>query len=746
MCIRKKIIILGLIFSMGMPIPSLVFGAQSEKFLSESYTVDSILVKYKDKSTVEKVLLKKGESVEKAVRRFNNNPIVEYAEPNFTYQISVIPNDTHYTNQWYLRRIRATEAWSYASSSPAVVIAVIDSGVQIQHPDIAPNLWVNAAEIDNNKKDDDRNGLVDDRYGWDFVNNVADPSPKFKEGFTEAGVLHGTIVAGIATAAGNNNEGVTGVTWNAKIMSLKALDDAGNGDTATVAKAVDYAVAKGANIINLSFVGYSYSRTLKEAIERAVKKDVLVVAPAGNEESAGQGVNLNTKPIYPACFKDDAKKPLVIGVAATDAIDQKAFFSGYGNDCISLSAPGISFYSTTVYAPGVRLPGKSFNQLYDGYWSGTSMAVPVVSGALALIQGANPTLSAAQGLQKLLETTDDINALNPSYVGQMGRGRINVLTAVLSATTSLRAKEPRLVIAPAFKIEPFVKITNREGVILEEFLAYERSFKGGVVVASGDLNKDGDDEIITGPATGLESDIKIFDKDGKFLSHFLAYPAFYRGGVNIATADLNSDGKYEIITAPASGYKSEIKIFTGEGELLRSFLAYPESFKGGASVAVGDVMGNSGLEIVTGTGKSGIPQVKIFSDSGKLLNTFLADKREMATGLRIALLDIDGNVRRRQSEILITRQSGSHPAKITDYKGAVRREWLMYSRSFRGDVKAVTADINADGIKEIISYPGPGGGPHLRFFNHLGNLQNSFYAYSSEFDGGVNMTVQNIKR
>ena len=730
---------------MGMPIPSMVVGAQSEKSLSE-YTTDSILVKFKNKSTVEKVLLKKGDSVEKAVRRFNNNPQVDYAEPNFTYQLSVVPNDTHYTNQWYLRRIRATEAWKYVSSSPAVVIAVIDSGVQIQHPDIAPNLWMNAGEIDNNKKDDDRNGLIDDRYGWDFVNNVADPSPKFKEGFTEAGVLHGTIVAGIAAAAGNNNEGVTGISWNAKIMSLKALDDAGNGDTATVAKAVDYAVAKGANIINLSFVGYLYSRTLKEAIERAVKKDVLVVAPAGNEESAGQGVNLNIKPIYPACYKDDTKKPLVIGVAATDAIDQKAYFSGYGNDCISLSAPGISFYSTTVYAPGVRLPGKSFNQLYDGYWSGTSMAVPVVSGALALIQGANPTLSTAQGLQKLLETTDDINALNPSYVRQMGRGRINVLNAVLSATTPLRAKEPRLVIAPAFKIEPFVKITNRDGVTLEEFLAYERSFKGGVVVASGDLNNDGDDEIITGPASGLESDIKIFDKDGKFLSHFLAYPAFYRGGVNIATADLNSDGKYEIITAPASGYKSEIKIFTSDGKLLRSFLAYPESFKGGASIAVGDVMGDSGLEIVTGAGKSGFPQVKIFSNAGKLLSTFLADKPEMATGLRIALLDIDGNVRRRQSEIVITRQSGSHPAIITDYKGNVRREWFMYSRSFRGDVKAVTADINGDGIKEIISSPGSGGGPHLRFFNHLGNLQNSFYAYSSEFDGGVNMTVQYIKR
>lgn len=529
MLIRKKILLLIIIFSIGSPIPSFVFGAHSEISLPQIKKTDSIIVKYKGETTARKITLLLGEKVEKAIARFNKDPRVEYAEPNFIYQASLVPNDTHYTNQWYLRRIKAPEAWSFHSTSPAVVIAVIDSGVQIQHPDIFPNLWVNSGEIENNKKDDDGNGLIDDRYGWDFINNVADPSPKFKQGFTEAGVLHGTIVAGIAAASGNNNEGVSGVTWNAKIMSLKALDDNGNGDTASVAKAVDYAVAKGANIINLSFVGFSYSRSLKEAIERAVKADVLVVAPAGNEESVGHGVNLNSKPIYPACYKDDAKKSLVIGVAATDAIDQKAVFSGYGNDCIALSAPGVSFYSTSVFAPNQYLPGKTFNQYYDGYWSGTSVAVPLVSGALALIQGANPQLSPTQSVQKLLQTTDDINAINPDYSGQLGKGRLNLYAAISSATASLKTREARLVIAPAYKVEPFVKITNRDGIMIDEFLAYDRSFKGGVVLTSGDINNDGEDEIITGPASGLESDIKIFDKEGKFIRHFLAYPASFKG-------------------------------------------------------------------------------------------------------------------------------------------------------------------------------------------------------------------------
>jgi len=736
---KQRFFVYILIVLIGLQAPSFVMGASINEPI-QTKKVDSIMVKYRQQSSAINISLTGGESVDKALARYSKNPAVEYAEPNYIYHASLIPSDTHYTNQWYLKRIRASEAWNYSSASPAVVIAVIDSGVQINHPDLAANIWKNPKEVDN-KKDDDKNGLVDDIYGWDFINNVADPSPKFKPGFTEAGVLHGTIIAGLAAAVGNNEQGVTGVTWSAQIMSLKALDDAGNGDTATVVKAIDYAVAKGANIINLSFVGFSYSQSLKDALQRAADAEVIVVAPAGNEESAGHGVNLNKKPIYPACYKDNKNKPLVIGVAATDALDQKAVFSGYGNECIALSAPGISAYTTSVYAPGIYLPGKSFNQYYDGYWSGTSVAVPMVSGALALVQGANPTLSPLQSVQKLINSTDDINALNPEYINQLGKGRLNVLAAVSSATAPLRSKLPRLVIAPVSRHEPFVKILDANGLQVGEFLAYDRSHKGGVTLAAGDFDNDGNDEIITAPASDLEADIKIFDKDGTFLRHFLAYPATYRGGVNLAVADLNSDGKYEIITAPASGIQSEIKIFTSEGKFINSFLAYPASFKGGASVAVGNVMGGSALEIVVGTGKSGVPQIKIFSESGVLLGDFLADKKDAATGLRVALLDIDNNVRRRQSEILISKQSESTKAMITDFRGNIRREWLMYSPSFKGDVKSITADLNHDGVKEIISFPGVGGGPHVRIFDHLGNFKNSFYAYSPDFEGGVNVAA-----
>lgn len=702
----------------------------------------SVIVQYKGQAEPVVIPLKKGESAASRIKRLQKDPRVIYAEPNYVYQAAALtPSDLHFSDQWYLKRIKAPEGWGIQAQSPNIVVAVIDSGVDTHHPDLRANLWVNPAEVDGNKKDDDQNGYIDDHYGWDFVNNVADPGPKFKTGYTEAGILHGTIVAGVLGAVGDNIEGISGVTWKTKIMSLKALDDAGNGETSRVVKAIDYAVAKGANIINLSFVGYASSRTMRDAIQRAVDAGVIVVAPAGNEQSAGHGVNLNTKPIYPACYKNDANQSLVIGVAATDGIDQKAPFSGYGNSCVDISAPGVGFFSTAVYAPQQTWHGKFFDNYYDGYWSGTSVAVPLVSGALALIQSANPTLTVQQSTNILLQSSDNIEALNPDYAGQLGRGRLNVENALTAATQPLRQRTAYMAVTPAGHAEPVVTLMNTQGSEISSFLAYDRRFRGGVNLVAADLTGDGRDEIITAPASQLESDIKIFSSEGKFLRHFLAYPSTYRGGVNIAVADLNQDGKYEIITAPASGRKAEIKVFTSEGKLLTTFLAYPATFTGGAVVAAGNVMGDAQAEIVVGTGKGGIPEVKVFSSAGQRLSSFVVGNRTAATGLRLSVLDIDANPRRQTAEIVVTRQGSSPEGVIVDFKGTVRRRFQVYLPSFKGDITTMTADVNQDGLKEIVSFPGVGGGPQIKFFTHLGDFKYSFYAYPFDFKGGVNATV-----
>ncbi len=698
---------------------------------------DSILVKYKNEKEITVVQLKKSESVAQAIKRYQRLKKVEYAEPNYLVEASAVPSDTFYTNQWYLKRIRAEEAWDINTSSPAITIAIIDSGVQITHPDIYPNLWTNNSEIDGNKKDDDRNGLVDDFNGWDFVNNVADPSPKFKGNFTEAGIIHGTIIAGIAAGVGNNGTGVTGITWKTKIMPLKALDDRGNGDMGAVIKSINYAVSKGADIINLSFIGFAYSRGLEQSILAARNAGVIVVAPAGNEQSSSNGVDLNKTPLYPACFKDAAGKKTVVGVAATDALDQKTIFSGYGNSCIDIAAPGVSFYSTSVYAPNKSTAGRFFNLSYDGYWSGTSMAVPIISGTLALIQGTNPSLSPEESLSVLLNSAENINALNPDFRNQLGKGRVNVAEAVLHAALKVKNKSAHFAFSSDSIGLPLVSITDENGFAERSFLAYPADFINGINIASGDINGDGVDEIITAPRAGRESDIRIFNPNGTMISHFLAYPYSFKGGVVISSADLDGDGIAEIITAPAGNSEAMVKIFNADGKLLKSFLAYPKTFTKGISLTVADITDSPGKEIVTAPGKGGIPQVKVFSAKGNLLSNFIAGKRSDISGLNVAAADLDGTPRRRAAEIIISHMSGPSEVLFYDFRGNFRNRFKAYDSPFTGNTGIIATDLNRDGFTDIITVPGTGGGPHVRVFDRTGTILNSFYAFDPNSSTGV---------
>ncbi len=257
--------------------------------IKDNYLTDEVLVKFKNINNLSVIKITPGNDFQQILKFYQNLPEVELAEPNYIYRASIIPSDTYFNNQWYLQKIKAVQAWNVIRESPNIIIAVLDSGVQIDHPDLKDNIWVNKKEIPDNGIDDDKNGFADDSNGWDFVNNLPDPAPKFKEGFTEDGILHGTIIAGIAAAAGNNAAGVAGITWKAQIMPIKVLDDKGEGNTAKVVKGIDYAVANGAGIINLSFVGFGYSKSLDDAVKRAYDAGVIVVAAGGNEEGQREG-------------------------------------------------------------------------------------------------------------------------------------------------------------------------------------------------------------------------------------------------------------------------------------------------------------------------------------------------------------------------------------------------------------------------------------------------------------------------
>lgn len=332
---------------------------------------------------VQRIQLAPGVSLEAAMARLESRSDVMYAEPNYIFKATEVrPNDPQYDNQWGLEQIDAPAAWQDQTGSRDVVVAVIDTGVQGSHPALARNMWVNVDEIPGNGLDDDNNGYVDDDRGWDVAGNDNDPSDI--QG-------HGTHVAGIAAATGNDGIGTSGTAWEASIMPVRALDDNGMGTTFGIAKAINYAVANGARVVNLSLGGDGYSETLATAINNAPQS--LFVVSAGNGGSDGIGDDTSTSPSFPCNMPAEN----IICVAASGTSDSLTTFSNYG-DMVDLAAPGQSILST--------YPGSTYS-----WASGTSMATPFVSGAAALLWAEKPGASTDEVRSAILKGVEASSAL-----------------------------------------------------------------------------------------------------------------------------------------------------------------------------------------------------------------------------------------------------------------------------------------------------------------------------------------------
>jgi len=340
---------------------------------------------------------------------------VEFAEPNYLARICKVPSDASFDLQWGLQKIQSPPAWDIFTGADNVVVAVVDTGVDREHPDLADNMWVNEDEIPNNGIDDDNNGYIDDYYGWDFVDEDNNPGVDETDPFPID--PHGTHVAGIIGGVADNQLGdtnIVGTMWQCKVMAVRSGSPFGSLTDSDVAMGIRYAVDNGAEVINMSFGGWGSSGIVQAAIRYAARREVVLCAAAGNDDWDWE--------TYPAAF------PEVIAVAATDQDDKKsvweAFFSGsnYG-DWITVSAPGSSILSTVL------------NNGYE-FWDGTSMACPFVTGLSGLILGYARSMIPAAFLTRaqveivLTENTDDINALNPDFVGQLGTGRINARKAL----------------------------------------------------------------------------------------------------------------------------------------------------------------------------------------------------------------------------------------------------------------------------------------------------------------------------
>ncbi len=314
-----------------------------------------------------------------------------------------VPNDPDFSKQYSLQngRLNAPKAWDIARESDHIV-AVIDTGVELNHDDLIANLWLNPGEIPGNGIDDDGNGYVDDRRGWDFYYNDNVPSDRYG---------HGIHVAGIAGAVSDNSRQVAGVCWKVPVMAVKVFSDAGGGDHATCAAGMVYAADNGASVFNMSWGFFDSMPVLKDAVDYAHALDVVQVAAAHNYGS--------TTKIYPAAYYR------VMGIIATDANDQKTSWSNFGSWC-SMAAPGdniLNLYLNNSTA----------------YLSGTSMSTPHVAGAAALVRAVNPSLDAVDARLVLEFSAKDLGG--PGFDINYGWGRLDLLAALekaqmLSSSTS----------------------------------------------------------------------------------------------------------------------------------------------------------------------------------------------------------------------------------------------------------------------------------------------------------------------
>ncbi len=542
-------------------------------------------------------LLKTDRDVRAVCAELNKNPDVEYAQPNYIYERCVEPNDPDFPDQYAHRLIQMAAAWDISTGSRDIVVAVLDIGVDVNHPDLKDNIWVNKDEIPNNKLDDDNNGYIDDVSGWNFGDDNSDVIPELSWYGIEG---HGTNVSGVIAATGNNGVGVCGVNWKSSIMALRLSLDLTSTE---VAEALDYAAANGARVANMSFGGSDFGPEgdplVKTAIDNAFKKGVLLVASAGNNDT--------TEPLYPAAYYN------VMAVSSTNGEDQKTGHSSFG-PWVDIAAPGTDIVTT---------------DLGNGYiaTAGTSFSGPYVAAVGALVLGYRPQLTNIEVRAILENTTDPVSygSVDPNEA-YIGTGRVNAHRALLAADQ----KPPLGEIVQPIQQQSFAADGNDIPMVL--FVhgdSYELDYRGydqndWVPLSGGNSVTDPNGLVrllFANPGPGAfelrlsvtsagftHTDRKTFGIE--LGSNHAPWPlpndtagvadAFYLGSPRCL--DINGDGRNEIVEASGSFDGGSITVWKDDGTLLPG---WPKALGTSlwdsmivSGLAVGDIDGDGDYEII----------------------------------------------------------------------------------------------------------------------------------------------------
>jgi subtilisin family serine protease len=335
-------------------------------------------------------------SLEQLNKNFSNSSSIQYIERDEidyrllnTYQV----NDAKYSSQWGLKGsfgIQAESAWSQQLGDRSIVVAVVDTGIDYNHPDLKSNMWVNQAEAQGLAGvDDDGNGVVDDINGINAFRNNGDP---------QDGNGHGSHCAGVIGAA-HNTIGIAGIMKNVQLMAVKIFSDRGRTKTSAIVKGIDYAIENGANVMSNSWGGSRSSQAISDAVKAASDAGIVFVAAAGNGNRSGRGIDIDRSPVYPAAYDFDN----IVSVGSITASGERSSFSNFGKQKVDLFAPGSSIIST--YKRG------KYKSL-----SGTSMATPHVSGVLGLIYSEFPGIDFVEAKQRLLDGVKNLDTFSDNSV------------------------------------------------------------------------------------------------------------------------------------------------------------------------------------------------------------------------------------------------------------------------------------------------------------------------------------------
>ncbi len=763
----------------GMLVSFFVFGFFFPHFVQAAteteYVDNELVIRFAENENFSTYRVTSEGDIENILSDLQENPRVDVVERNVVRRVTALPDDPRYTLQLHHNNddgvdISSQDAWDIQTGSSDVVVAVIDTGVDIDHADLADNIWINTGEIAGNSIDDDGNGYVDDVNGYDFVNSDGDPTPTpngiDEDGVSgaDSGVTHGTHVAGILGAVGNNAKGVTGVAWDVSIMAIQVLDDEGSGSDADIAEGIIYAVDNGADIINMSLGGFGSTTILEEAVAYAIANEVLVVTAVGNN-----GVSVNTNPFYPACYNE------VVGVASIDDEGVESSFSNYGDTCTDIAAPGESIYST-LYTDD---SANGFTVDY-GYLSGTSMATPVVAGVLVLLKSERSDITMSQMID-VLSTTKINTSLEDAY----GGGSVDAALALAGLDVLDAPPAPTLKAYSSSKKSRSYKNGARKADEKIYFTWNEPSDEDGI---EGYYVYFGKDKNANPETSGTFQTARYYTSkkmSGNSVSYYLRVKAKDTvGDVTITAANyeyiidtvvtkpkkvklsLTSDGirvewnkvkgesvtKYAIrrknITANGD-YKTIKKVTHPTEEYIDKSVQRDKQYEYRVR-AIDDLNNKKASDkkkkkfhprerLVIGAGPGGSPQVRVYNMKKKVYEeTWYAYDTSFRNGIELAVGELDGD---KKDEIVTGLGEGGEPrVRVFEGKGTLKSDFNAYDFEFRGGVRVTTGDFDNDGRDEIATVPGPGGTPHVRVFEMNGTEIFSFMALDGTFTGGAFIT------